>query len=435
MHDNKDQGAIPQGLIEQARAKNIDPGHLQMLGKQAASMYSDQRTPLTEAVLKSIGDEDLGPEHARRVCEFANQAAFQSEWEKGGSIRNIEFEGGTADPAVVLREMNDGAREPAVRVQSDYDIPPPKLASADSRVEEEIFAGFTNSMPHSSEVAPGMPDMVRLRTTLQGSQDHIFSKIASLGVTKETVGQEMADLASNEVLEGTPLYKVAAAWTHFTADQSLFREALDITTARMKERGLVAELQLEKFANMKTERIPNPAHPIVSRFIEFTKIATQLRILKESMNVLQEQLEPVNKFIKTGGALGIALRSAIVPGAVGGGIGALAAKPGERGRGALRGAVVGGALGAGAGLGARAALKKPLQATALRGTPKEIISGARKMDPTDMRSAMLSLQPNELRQAGKRMLIGTGVGAAGGLGAGVLGSKLIGPKKQPGYVR
>ena len=28
------------------------------------------------------------------MCEFANQEAFQREWEKGGSVRNVEFDGG-----------------------------------------------------------------------------------------------------------------------------------------------------------------------------------------------------------------------------------------------------------------------------------------------------------------------------------------------------
>ena len=138
----RDQGAIPQGLVEQARAKSVDPEKLQFLGKQAAALYTENGTKLSSAVVQTIGDEDLGPEHAKRVCEFANQAAYQHEWEKGGSVRNIEFEGGPADPAVVLRELHDGAPSSTSTI-SDYDRPPEMRKVASAPVEEEIFSGFT----------------------------------------------------------------------------------------------------------------------------------------------------------------------------------------------------------------------------------------------------------------------------------------------------
>ena len=92
-----DQGALPQGLIEQSRARDVDPGRLQFLGKQAASLHSQNKTKLSAAVVNVVGKEDLAPEHIKRVCEFANQSAYQNEWEKGGSVRNIEFEGGPAE--------------------------------------------------------------------------------------------------------------------------------------------------------------------------------------------------------------------------------------------------------------------------------------------------------------------------------------------------
>ena len=89
----RDQGAIPQGLLAQSRAKAVDPSRLQFFGKQAAALYSENQTKLSEAVVRVLGDEKLGPEHTKRVCEFANQAAYQNEWETSGSVKNIEFEG------------------------------------------------------------------------------------------------------------------------------------------------------------------------------------------------------------------------------------------------------------------------------------------------------------------------------------------------------
>jgi hypothetical protein len=294
MPDARDQGAIPQGLLEQTRARPVDPGKLQLLGKQAAAMHTDHGTSLNEAVVSVIGREDLGPEHTRRVCEFANQEAFQREWEKGGSVRNVEFDGGPADPAVVLRDLNDGARQDALRV-SDYDEPPEKTARADRRVEEEIFGKFAQPMVHPSEIPSGMPDMHRMRQRLNGAQEHILSKVSSLEVSKEAVARDLGDAVTDSVLSGNSLHKIASAWSHFCDRQDLFKEALDVSIARMQQRGVPINEEAEKTASQQpVGSIPNPSHPLVEKFMAFIKIASQLRILQGAHSVVQKQIPQVD---------------------------------------------------------------------------------------------------------------------------------------------
>lgn len=435
MPDGKDQGAVPQGLIEQARAQDVDPGHLQMLGKQAAALHDKNGTSLSDAVVRTIGEEELGPEHTRRVCEFANQAAFQNEWEKGGSVRNIEFSGGPADPAVVLRDLHDGARQPAERVISDYDCPPPVKLAADRRVEEEIFAGFTDSAPRPDEVPPGVEDMARIRDTIVGAQDHIFSKIAGLEVTKEALAIEMAELASNEVLDGAPLYKVAAAWSHFADDRPSFQEALDVTAARMNERGLGSELSLEKLAGVETGHIPNPKHPVISRFIEFTKVAKQIRTLRGAVNVLEEQLAPVNEFLKTGSitkeALGAVGRMAVGGGLLGGGVGALAADPGERLRGFARGALVGGGGAAGLAAGAKHSVKSLNRLATSKGVTEGMSRRALSGSQAAQSEIQRRLGDTGASEVRKRLAVGLGGGTALGLAGGTLAAQGVAPKPRP----
>jgi hypothetical protein len=288
-----EQGAVPQGIIEQKRARAINPGKLQELGKTAASIFADKGVSLNDAVLEAIGTDDLGPEHARRVCEFANQAAFQGEWEKGGSIRNVEFTGGPADPAVVLRELNDGARQESPKMSSDYDHAPPKLAMVGRNVEEEIF-GKMASVDHA--VPSGESDLIALRTTAVGTQEHIQSTIDSLEVTKEVLACELGDTVGDLVLEGEPLSKLASIWTHFTSDSDLFQEALDVSVQRMTSRKIPFDAELDKTAS--AGRIPNPAHPVVSRFLEFHKVAAEIKRLELAKVVVGEQLEQVNEALR-----------------------------------------------------------------------------------------------------------------------------------------
>jgi hypothetical protein len=290
---DREHGAIPQGLIEQARARSVDPGKLQLLGKQAAALHASAGTSLTDSVVDVIGKEDLGPEHARRVCEFANQEAFKNEWEKGGSVRNVEFDGGPANPADVLRDLNDGARTDAVRVADDYDESPIKTASV-NRVENEIFVGFTGNEPHSSEVPAGMPDLARLRTETIGAQDHCFSKAAGLEVAKEQLGIEFAQAVGEEILGGMPMQKIAQAIEHVVQDQRFYHQALDLANESLKSRGIEVK-EVEKVADARS--IPNEEHPLLQAYIGFEKTAAEASMLHEAVNVLNEQLLKVNQAI------------------------------------------------------------------------------------------------------------------------------------------
>jgi hypothetical protein len=284
----QDQGAIPQGLVEQARARSVDPEKLQFLGKQAAALYTENRTKLSSAVVQVIGREDLGPEHAKRVCEFANQAAYQNEWEKGGSVRNIEFDGGPADPAVVLRELHDGAPSNTSMI-SDYDAPPESQKTASDRVEEEIFAGFTDSAPHYSEVPSGVSDLHRLHTKIAGAIDHVTSKISGLEVTKESLELELGDAVKVSVLNGESLGKIAGAWSHYAEVDGL-KEAIKVAADRLVNEGIAQYDDLVgSFEKTAASRIPNPEHPVISRFIEFQKVAKALDDLRGGLTILEER--------------------------------------------------------------------------------------------------------------------------------------------------
>ncbi|MCK4303576.1 MAG: hypothetical protein KAY24_04995 [Candidatus Eisenbacteria sp.] len=415
---DREHGAIPQGLIEQARARSVDPGKLQLLGKQAAALYSSAGTSLTDSVVDAIGKEDLGPEHARRVCEFANQEAFKNEWEKGGSVRNIEFAGGPADPADVLRELNDGARTDAIRVVSDYDDAPIKTASI-NRVEEEIFAGFTNNEPHPSEVPAGMPDLARLRTEIIGAQDHIFSKVAGLEVAKERLGIDFAQAISDEVLDGMPMQKIAQVVSQYATDRRFFQEAFDLAHDRLAARGIEVG-EMEKLADARS--IPNEEHPVLLAYVGFEKVAVETSMLRKAVDVLDEQRVEVDQAIEKL-ALGGVGRMAIGSGLLGAGVGAVAADPGQR----LQGAVKGGLIGAGAGAGmAYGGLRAGSAALKARGVnPKALREIRPEALPAASERVAKHLGEKGVKQVNRAELMGGGAGLVAGGGAGMLAGQAI----------
>ena len=126
-------------LFQQAHARSMSGEELEMLGKQAADLYSTAKRPLTEAVIEVVKHAGLAPEQVKRVVEFANTEAYLQEFKKEGSTHKVvEFEGGPANFSDVLKDLNDGGGGTVFdRGASDYGQPPPepiKLSSNRGRL-------------------------------------------------------------------------------------------------------------------------------------------------------------------------------------------------------------------------------------------------------------------------------------------------------------
>lgn len=121
-------------LLQQSHAIPKTGEELEVLGKYAAKQYAAGTCgTLNEAVVETVKHAGLSPEQVRRVIEFANVNAYLTEFGKEGSAHKyIEFHGGPADPAEVLRDLNDGGGGTVFdRGLADYSIQPeaPKTAA------------------------------------------------------------------------------------------------------------------------------------------------------------------------------------------------------------------------------------------------------------------------------------------------------------------
>jgi hypothetical protein len=98
-----------QTLLQQSAARPKSGEELEVLGKQASALYRCGSCSLNDAVVETTKKAGLSPEQVKRVCEFANTDAYLREFEKKGSThRYISFHGGPANPAEVLKDLNDG---------------------------------------------------------------------------------------------------------------------------------------------------------------------------------------------------------------------------------------------------------------------------------------------------------------------------------------
>jgi len=299
-------GAIPLGLAQQQAARNIDPEQLEAMGKRAAALYSERGSSLNEAVVETVKEARLAPEQVKRVCEFANTAAYIQEFEKGGEVRNVTFQGGPADPSVVLKDLNDGSSPPPHQVKTAAYQPPKghyKIAMADDVLADAFGARSgmmkTASADHFARATSG-DEIADLKTRLDGVRDDLMSKLSSSGVLFEDVKAALCEATRQEVLDGSSLGDVVTAWSSFSPSTPMLKEAMSLVSGYLQATGdMTKEAQvssLNKTAN--AGKVPNPDHPAVDRFIAFTKIAFEHRKLQEALSIVDEQLVDVNRALK-----------------------------------------------------------------------------------------------------------------------------------------
>ena len=300
-------GAIPLGLAQQRAAKNIDPEQLEAMGKRAAALYAEQHAPLSEAVVEIVKEARLAPEQVKRVCEFANTAAYLLEFEKAGQVRNVTFDGGPANPADVLKDLNDGSSPGAYQVKQASYQPPKghyKTAMASDSVLAEAFGMGGGMMKiahdHSERANPG-EEVADLRIRLETMKGDLMSKYASSGVLFSDVQKDLCEATRQEILNGATLGDVATAWSSFTSSTPLLKEAMNLVGAHLRETRTMGREQQQRSLNKTASvgRTPNPSHPVVDRFIVFTKVATEHRKLEQALEIVNDQLSDVNKTLRS----------------------------------------------------------------------------------------------------------------------------------------
>lgn len=294
-------GAIPLGLEQQKAARPIDPEQLDAMGKRAAAHFSECGGTLNDAVISVVKEAMLSPEQTKRVCEFANTAAYLSEFEKAGEVRNITFDGGPANPSVILKELNDGS-VPAVHQVKEAAYEPPKghykTAGASDTLLAEAFGASgmekAASVDHFARADAG-EEIADMRTRLDAVRDDLMSKYASSGVFLNDVRADLYEAVKQEAMEGTPLGEVASAWADY-GDANQVKEAMYYVRDRLREDEVMnsAQIDVSLCKTASAGSVPNPEHPVIERFLVLNKVAQEHSKLRTAVGIIEEQLDEVN---------------------------------------------------------------------------------------------------------------------------------------------
>jgi hypothetical protein len=223
-------------LLQQQHAVPKTGEELEVLGKCAAKKYAGgELETLNEAVVETVKHAGLSPEQVRRVIEFANTNAYLTEFNKeGSSHKYIEFHGGPADPAEILRDLNDGGGGTVFdRGLADYALAPPQVKT--SEVMERNLAVVHDALSAKAELEKvaartrvGGPTMMDIAGDMQGDvmKSYSLPGYGSQGFDPFGERQKMMQVKMLSAMTGKqPVVVKHGSALDFNPEETMLREA------------------------------------------------------------------------------------------------------------------------------------------------------------------------------------------------------------------
>lgn len=295
-------------LFQQANARPMSGEELEVLGKQAADLYTTGKRSLTEAVVEVVKHAGLSPEQVKRVVEFANTDAYLQEFKKEGSPHKVvEFEGGPANFSDVLKDLNDGGGGTVFdRGTLDYDQPPPepvKLSSNRSRLgfEDEKLASMFDVKEKPLPYAEPLSEALDLKDKLASVNAELSAELSSLETVHLDVTEALYGSVKQATLEGTTLGQVVQAWGSVINEPIFVKAAFAGMAPRLLEEKVFPSrdaigASIEKTA--EADVLVNPEHPLVKSFSDYCETLSKLAFLRKTQEDIAQGLDTITVFLK-----------------------------------------------------------------------------------------------------------------------------------------
>lgn len=316
MHD------LPTSMLAQQAAFRPRTGEeLEAFGKQAASRYQAGAGTLTSSVVETVKKAGLSPEQVRRVVEFANHSAYLTEFNKEGAAHKVvNFQGGPADPAAVLQDLNDGGGGTVFdNGAGDYNMPPPdmgkaaaanfshlrgmaKFASYVDEGDAQLAAGFgaegaSSELPFAEPLTPALD----AHSKLAGAYEGYLAALADEEVRFFDVCDGLVHNVKQAALEGTPLSHIVAAWGQLEGGEGFIKNAFQVLTPELVGRGVFGSREaMAESLSVKTAGVGlvNPRHPLVGCYVDFCQSLTKMASLRALAEECQNGVETLQSFLQ-----------------------------------------------------------------------------------------------------------------------------------------
>jgi hypothetical protein len=299
-------------LFHELRARPVSGEHLEVLGKHASAAWQSGVHPtLSEAIVDTVKHAGLSPEQVRRVVEFANTDAYLGEFKKVGTHKVVDFPGGPADPAEILRSLNDSGDHVYDRGTTDYAQPPPDAKIASDAAERALTALFETPPSRVPFVHP-LAEALDLRDKLAGAEEDLRASVCGLEGAYADVAAALYGHVKQAALEGAPLGDVVEAWRSIDPSGERVKIAFALVGPRLLREGVFASAAalLGSVDKVASAGLVNDEHPLVAAFAELGDVLTKLATARAAQDEVRTHLDHLTAFLKHAALAGDAYRAA-----------------------------------------------------------------------------------------------------------------------------
>ena len=166
------------------------------------------------------------------------------------------------------------------------------MEKAASAVTPTVRDHFTHQQP--------VEEVYDMKVQLDGTREHFMSKLASSQVVYDDVRGDLCEAVRQAVHGGSSLGDIGKAWSAYTPNAFMMKEAMALVRADLDRSGVMdKEAQVGSLQIASRGQVPNPSHPVVERFVAFTKVAHEHRKLGKAVELVDEQLAMVNPQLRS----------------------------------------------------------------------------------------------------------------------------------------
>lgn len=320
----------PQALLQQSSARPVSGEELETFGKHAAKGFAcGNYCSMQEAVVETVKHAGLSPEQVRRVCEFANTAAFISEFNKESTAaKYVSFPGGPASFSEVIKDLNDGGGGTVFdRGMADYAGPPVTIKVARARMSalnaevmsktagvevapsiagskyDDVLAEAFNVTEKAAGVRYANPlaDIEDMRMKLASASEHTESEINSIETAMLTVNEDLYFQVKQACLDGHQLGHILQLWNGTCeVNPDLVKQAFALIGPRLVEDEVFPgydALGESLSAKVASSRHVVEGHPLTAAFAAYSEGIHKLAELRATYMEFQDGLDKVDTFI------------------------------------------------------------------------------------------------------------------------------------------
>lgn len=299
---------LTEYLINDRHQTRISPEMLELLGKQAANQYLDDKIPLNESIAKLAGAyPGINSEQVKRVVEFANTAVYLGIHDKaktaGAESSYPQFE--LADSGRIVQDLSDGASPTRLTtVDVAYGRQPEKAKLSSATVDallSDMFGVKTAEAELDYTRESVVDDILGVKSDLTALKDHLTGAASQLDFMWKEASDQYYEKVKRHLLDGGTFTDVLAAARIPGLPQEKVAHVLrPVVTQLLKEKVASAELLKAQSNDLVkvAHRVLNEEHPLVTLFRSLLSIDDEIEKVACGLEDVDVELSRVNGFIQ-----------------------------------------------------------------------------------------------------------------------------------------